>query len=37
MRLSSRLTQVPFHQAFTVIDPSGTVVTVNSSHVVGNV
>ena len=23
--------------AFTVIDPSGTVVTVNSSHVVGNV
>ena len=33
----SEIRQVPFHQMFTVIDPSGTAVTVNSSHVVGNV
>ena len=33
----SEIQQVPFHQMFTVIDPSGTAVTVNSSHVVGNV
>ena len=31
------ISQVPPHQAFTVVNPSGTKVTVSSSHVIGNV
>ena len=33
----AEISSVAFHETFTVTDPSGTTVTVNSSHVIGNV